>query len=142
MKFILRPSRILATILVLAHGAAAALILLVGMAPWLEVITIAALAASLLFNLRKSALLRARDAVGALEITSDGKLSVQDRRGEWIVCAVRGSSYVTFFLVILNLRALDSGRNMHAVILPDSLSADDFRNLRVWLRFKREPQPR
>lgn len=136
----LRPSRILAATLVLAHGAAIAMVVLAGMAPWLVALAIAALAASLVFNVRKSALLRAADAVIGLEITSDDKLGIQTRRGGWTECEVLGSTYVISFLAILNLKKMDSGRITHAVILPDSLDAEDFRKLRVWLRWKRNPQ--
>ena len=141
MKITLRPSRILTAILVLAHGAAIAMVALAGMPFWLELIAIAALVASLVFDVRQTALLRAPDAVITLEIASDDKLSIQTRRSEWIECEVLGSTYVTSFLTILNLKGPDSGRNTRAVILPDSLDAEDFRKLRVWLRWKREPQP-
>lgn len=137
----LRSSRILAATLVLAHGAAIAMVVLAGMAPWLEAIAIAALAASLVFNVRQSALLHAADAVIGLEIASDDKFSIQTRRGGWIECEVLGSTYVTSFLTILNLKRTDSGRITRAVILPDSLDTEDFRKLRVWLRWKRDPQP-
>ena len=105
------------------------MVVLAGMAPWLEAIAIAALAASLVFN----------DAVIGLEITSDDKFSIQTQRGGWIECEVLGSTYVISFLTILNLKRTDSGRITRAVILPDSLDAEDFRKLRVWLRWKRDP---
>ncbi|MBI1988389.1 MAG: hypothetical protein HYS65_01405 [Betaproteobacteria bacterium] len=135
----LRPSRILAATLVLAHGAAVAMVVLAGTAPWLEAIAIAALVASLVFNVRQSALLRTADAVIGLEIASDDKFSIQTQRGGWIECEVLGSTYVISFLTILNLKRTDSGRITRAVILPDSLDAEDFRKLRVWLRWKRDP---
>lgn len=141
MEITLRPSRILTAILVLAHGAAIAMVVLAGMPLWLESIAIAALAASLVFDVRQTALLRAPDAVIALEITPDDKFSIQTRRGGWIECEVLGSTYVISFLTILNLKGIESGRNKRAVILTDSLDAEDFRKLRVWLRWKREPQP-
>ena len=117
------------------------MVVLAGMPLWLDLIAIAALVANLVFVARQTALLRAPDAVLGLEITSDDKLSIQTRRGGWIECEALGSTYVISFLTILNLKGIDSGRTMRAVILPDSLDADDFRKLRVWLRWKREPQP-
>ncbi len=141
MKITLRPSRILTAILVLAHGAAIAIVALAGMPLWPALIAIAALVANLIYDLRQTALLRAPDALIALEIASDDRLIVQTRRREWIECAVLGSTYVTSFLTILNLKVIDSGRNTRAVILPDSLEAEDFRKLRVWLRWKHDPQP-
>lgn len=140
-KINLRPSRILAAILVLAHGAAIAMVILAGMPLWLELIAVAALVASLAFNVRQSVLLRAPDAVIGIEIAPDDKFSIQTRRGAWIECEVLGSTYVISVLTILNLRRTDSGRIARAVILPDSLDAEDFRKLRVWLRWKRDPRP-
>lgn len=115
------------------------MVVLAGTAPWLEAIAIAALVASLVFNVRQSALLRTADAVIGLEIASDDKFSIQTQRGGWIECEVLGSTYVISFLTILNLKRTDSGRITRAVILPDSLDAEDFRKLRVWLRWKRDP---
>ena len=141
MKISLRPSWVLVAILVFVHGAAMAMVALAGVPLWLELIAVAALVANLVFDMRKTALLRAPDAVIGFEITADDRFSIQTRRGEWIQCEVLGSTYVTSFLTILNLKAIDSGRNTRAVILPDSLDAEDFRKLRVWLRWKRDPQP-
>ena len=140
LKITLQPSRILAAILVFAHGAAMAMVALAGMPLWLELIAIAALVASLVFDVRQTALLRAPDAVIGLEITADDRFSIQTRRGGWIGCEVLGSTYVTSFLTILNLKVIDSGRNTRAVILPDSLNAEDFRKLRVWLRWASLPK--
>jgi toxin CptA len=137
LRIALRPSRILAAILVIAHGAALAVIALVSVPLWLKVIAIAALAVSLVFEIRQTVLLRAPDAVVALEIASDDALSIQTRRGDWIECEVLGSTYVTYFLAIVNLKDQGSGRVKRAVILPDSIDAEDFRKLRVWLRWKR-----
>ena len=141
MKIALRPSRILTAILVIAHGVAIAMVALAGIPVWLELIAIAALLGSLVFEVRRIALLRALDAVIALEVASDDRFSIQTRRGEWIECEVRGSTYVSSLLTILNLKVIDSGKNKRAVILRDSLDAENFRKLRVWLLWKREPQP-
>ena len=141
LRIDLRPSRILAAILVIAHGAAIAAVALAGMPPWLQLIAIAALAANLMFEIRQTVLLRAPDAVVAIEIASDDALSIQTRRGDWIECEVLGSTYVIYFLAIVNLKEQGSGRVKRAVILPDSIDAEDFRKLRVWLRWKAERQP-
>ncbi len=58
--------------------------------------------------------------------------------GEWGECEVLGSTYVMPFLTILNLRDGDSGALRRVTLLPDSLEADDFRQLRVWLRWKKD----
>ena len=142
LKVSLRPSLILAAILLAAHGAAIAVIAVVSMPLWLQLSAIAALAASLTFNIRQAALLRSPDAVIAIEIASDNTFSIQTRRGDWLECEVLGNTYVSSFLTILNLRQTDNGAVRRAVILPDSIAAEDFRQLRVWLRWKEPDRQR
>ena len=77
------------------------------------------------------------DAVVAIEISSDDVLSIQTRRGGWIECEVLGNTYVMPFLSILNLKQIDGGAIRRCAILPDGIDAEDFRKLRVWLRWKR-----
>jgi toxin CptA len=127
--------------LVAAHGAAIAMIALVSLPPWLQLIAIATLVLSLMFNVRQSALLRSPNAVVAIDITSDDAFSIQTRRGEWIECEVLGSTYVTAFLAVVNLCEIDSSAVRRVAILPDSIDAEDFRGLRVWLRWKGGRQP-
>lgn len=119
-----------------AHSAAIAMIALVSLPPWLQLIVIAALVLNLMFVVRKSALLRSPDAVVAINITSDDALSIQTRRGDWIECEALGSTYVAAFLTILNLREIESGASRRVTILPDGIDQEDFRGLRVWLRWK------
>lgn len=141
LRITLRPSWILTAILAAAHGGAIAVVVAVGMPPWLQWIAVTALVVNFTWDVRRSALLRSPDAVVAIEIAADDAFSIQTRRGGWIECKVLGSTYVTAFLSILNLEAQGSGGTRRAVILPDSIDAEDFRKLRVWLRWKRDPQP-
>ena len=106
------------------------------MPAWLQWVLTVSLVVNVVFEVWKAALLRAPNAVVAIEIARDDTLSIQTRRGEWVSCEVLGSSYVVSFMVILDLKGKD-GAGRRAVILPDSLDAEDFRKLRVWLRWKR-----
>jgi toxin CptA len=141
LKISLRPSRVLAAILIVAHGAAIAAVVAVDMPLWLKLIAAAALILSLFLTVRREALLLTPDAAVALEISADDVLSIQTRRGEWLECEVLGSTYVMSFLSILNLRQTDGGATTRIVILPDSIAAEDFRKLRVWLRWGRARGP-
>lgn len=129
----------LAAALLLAHGVAIALVLVVNMPMWLESIVIAALIINLGLEMWRNALKHNADAVVAIEVASDNALSIQTRRGDWVECAVRGDTYVASFLVVLNLRRLDNGRRKSVMILPDAIDTEDFRKLRVWLRWKDNP---
>lgn len=141
LKARLKPSWTLAAILTAAHCAVVALIIIVEVPVWLSIIVVALLGVNLVSNLGNAALLRARGAAVALEITSAGLFSVQTRRGAWIECEVLGSTYVASFLTVLNLKEQEKGALRHVVILPDSMDAEDFRRLRVWLRWKHGTQP-
>lgn len=141
LKIRLRPSWTLAAILTAAHCAAIILILQVSLPHWQQAIAITALLASLVFYIRRTALLLSREAAVAIEVASDDSFSVQTRRGDWLACEVLGSTYVASFLVVLNLREIEAGKVRHVVILPDSIDGEDFRRLRVWLRWKRAAPP-
>lgn len=131
----------LAAILVAVHCAAIILIVLVGLPQWLQAVAIATLVVSLVFYVRQTALLRSPHAVIAIEVASDDAFSVQTRRGDWLECEVLGSTYVASFLTVLNLRELEKRAVRHVVILPDGVDAEDFRRLRVWLRWKHGTPP-
>ena len=135
LKVSLRPSWILAAILAVAHGAAIAAVVVVEMPLWLTFVVMVALIANLSLELRHASL-RMPDAVVAIEVSSDNVLSIQTRRGVWLEYEVLGNTYVLSFLAILNLKQTDSGASKRVVILPDSIAAEDFRKLRVWLRWK------
>lgn len=107
---------------------------------WLKLIAVTALVINLGFEMWRNALMRDADAVVAIGIAADNALSIQTRRGDWVDCTVRGDTYVASFLVVLNLRRLDNERRKSVVILPDAIDAEDFRKLRVWLRWKDSPK--
>ncbi len=138
LRISLRSSRLLAVILAFAHGAAIAAVLLVDIPFLVKAIFITGLAVSWLFYVRRQVLLLTADSAVAIEIGSDNQLSVQTRRGEWSECEVLGSTYVTPYLTVLNLRHSDGGATRRIVVLPDSIDAGDFRKLRVWLRWKED----
>ena len=140
LKLSLRPSRLLATLLALAHGAAIAIILFVSIPPWVQAIAVTCLVVQLIFVVRRYALLLAPDSPVAIEIHSDNTISGQARRGKWSEYAVLGDSYVTAFLTVLNLRGAESHAVKRVVILPDSMDAEEFRRLRVWLRWREATQ--
>jgi toxin CptA len=142
LKISLRPSRILAAILVAAHGGVIAVVAIISVPLWLDLIAITALAVNLVAVVRRTALLLTPDSVVAIEIGSDDALSIQTRRGSWISeCEVLGSTYVAAFLAIVNVRDPETGAVRHVILLRDSIDAEDFRRLRVWLRWKRSALP-
>jgi toxin CptA len=136
LKISLRSSWLLVTILTLAHIAALAVMLFVNIPLWVPLIAAAALAVHLLVVIRRQALLLTPDAAAAIEIRSDNTLAVQVRGGAWNEYAVLGNTYVSPYLTVLNLQQTDGHAVRRITLLPDSLDAEDFRKLRVWLRWK------
>lgn len=141
LKIKLRASWRLAAVLLIAHGAAIALIVVVSIPQWLGLVAATALILSCLVSVRRTGLLLAPASTISIEISSDDVLTVQTRRGEWIECEVLASTYVASFLTVLNLREVERERIRHVVVLSDSIDAENFRNLRVWLRWKHASQP-
>ena len=131
----LRSSWLLAVTLALAHGAAIAIVLLISIPFWAQLIAAAGLSVHMFVVVRRQALLLMPNSPVAIEFGSDNKLSVQTRHGEWSEYAVLGDTYVTAYLTVMNLRQTDSHEVKRIAILPDSVDADDFRKLRVWLRW-------
>ena len=138
LKISIRPSRLLAAILILAHVAAIALLLIAGLPQWMELVALPLLAAQAITVVWRQALLRGEGAATALEVTSDHKLNIKTRAGDWHEYDVLGSTYVTPFLTILILREPDKNLTRKMVLMPDSVHAQDFRKLRVWLRWKED----
>jgi toxin CptA len=131
----------LAAILTAGHCGVIALILLLEIAPAWQTVIVALLVASLVYELRTTALRLGATAVIALRISSDHAFSVQTRRGGWHECEVLGSTYVTAFLTVLILRLSGARRVRSVVLMSDSMAAEDFRRLRVWLRWRPQANP-
>ena len=140
-EFKLRPSWLLTAILVTGHGAATTIVMIVGMPSWIMLIASAAIMLNCLYSVRRAALLLAPSSAAAVEIDSDNLLSIRTRDGEWTECEVLDSTYVAPFLTVLNLSETGKRAIRHVVIMPDGIDREDFRKLRVWLRWQRGPQP-
>jgi toxin CptA len=122
----------------LAYGAAITAVLMVELPQWFKVVAITVLIAQCVVVVRRRAFLLGADAATAIEVTSDHRMSVETRSSGWCEYDVLGSTYVTPYLTVLNLRRPGNRMAKHVALLPDSLNADDFRKLRVWLRWKED----
>lgn len=135
LKIVIKPSRRLALLLCLAHAAAAGAFLVLELPIWLKISLVLLIGASCGVYLYGPALLRGSGAIVGLEIRDGDKLSFQTRRGEWREGTLLGSSFVSPYLTVLNFRTEGNLLARHVVILPDSVDADEFRRLRVRLRW-------
>ncbi|MBX9812789.1 MAG: hypothetical protein K2Y16_14440 [Burkholderiales bacterium] len=102
---------------------------------WIKAVIVLAIVTSLVFFLNHVALLTTPEAVIAIEIKERGKISLQTRRGEWRECTLSGDSFVSSWLTILVLAEENRRRAKYVMITPDNVDHEDFRRLRVWLRW-------
>lgn len=131
----LKPTRRLAVLLWSAHLAVVFLLFMLPVALWIQWCGSAVLLLSAMLTVARFALRRGPHAVTALEFVDREMLRARTGNGVWHTGRVLGTSTVGAALAVLNLRFDDRGGAIHVVIPGDSLSADDFRRLRVWLRW-------
>lgn len=132
----LQPSRYLAVILGIAHVTTAGLLWPLALPVAVKLTGTIVFAISLAFYLRHYALLRSPRAVIAFELSGEMVCTLKTRRGERITCALLGSSFVAPYLTVLNLQPEGRFFTRSVVILADSIDAEEFRQLRVLLRWK------
>lgn len=132
----LEPSLHLAAMLGFAHFAAIGMLWPLALPTTIKLLGTAILAASLFFYLRRYALLRSPRSVVALELSDEMSCALETQHGERIICTLLGSSFVAPYLTVLNLKPSDGFFTRSVVILADGIDAEQFRQLRVLLRWK------
>jgi toxin CptA len=116
---------------------------LAGAALWLAAVPVVyALACSVALSLhlawvgRRDALRTDAHALIELDVLEDGLVSACTRAGVRCAYRVGGSSFVSPLLTVLNLRPEGGRWTRHILIAADSVDAESFRRLRVWLRWR------
>lgn len=76
----------------------------------------------------------------ALKVSIKNELELVLKNGDIIEVVVQSSSVVSLYLTVLNSRIknaglIDSLFHQHHLIFFDAVNADDYRHLRVWLRW-------
>ena len=85
--------------------------------------------------IRRHASLASPQAMIALRYDASGALHVQSGNGTWHSATLLGSSCVTPWCTVLNLRLAGKRCSRSMVIVPDAVDAQTFRRLRVRLRW-------
>jgi toxin CptA len=132
----LQPSYYLALLLSFAHAAAGLVLWPLALPLGMKVAIAILLIASLIYYLRKDALLIAHDAVVALTLTNEMSCILITRSGQSAACSLSDSTFVAPYLTVINLQPVERFFMRSVVILPDSMDAEEFRRLRIWLRWK------
>jgi hypothetical protein len=130
----LRPSPVLASLLVVVHALAlyAAGVTLEG---WSLGFAAAGLMLSAL-GTTGEALLYWQDSATGIELREDGRFAWQDRLGHWHEAELADGGYVSPWLIVVPL--VGTGRRRKwVVIAPDAAFSEERRRLRAWLRWRR-----
>ena len=123
----LKPSQRLLVIQSLAHLAAAGAVLAANLPAWLAAVLLLLTGASL-------AHVRRPLPVASLILGGDGDIEIVGADGTASKAVVHPHTLVLSFLVVLLYRS--QGRLRALTLLGDSLAAEDFRRLRLWLRWR------
>ena len=96
----------------------------------------AAVLASAVYRLHLDALQFSADAIVELLLREGGACEMITRAGATLAGQVQGSTFVSPWLIVVNLR-LEPSRRRHSLALAwDSASAEELRALRVWLKYR------
>jgi hypothetical protein len=139
-RIVLQPSRTLAAILISGHAVFAGSIWICGLTLWLSILLTAVVGASLVHALRRHVWMLGDDAITELRLSATGVLGVRRSQGPVEPVDVDGNSYVSHFLIVLNLKGKDRRRKT-VVIMRDSTESLLRRRLAVWLRWGAETDP-
>ncbi len=131
----LRPSRLLAMLLGFATVGSIFLVMLLPLPLWLRLPLALMTICATLYPILRDALLRLPRSIMALEVSVSSQLRCMVRSGDWHEVQVLGSSYVTPWLTVLNLKVEGSRLVRHVVLLPDTAEEAMLRRLRVWLKW-------
>lgn len=73
--------------------------------------------------------------IHALFLTVGKGMACRLENGERVAATIQPDSTVFVRLVVLRLRLGEAGRIVSLTLFPDQMSADEFRRLRMWLRW-------
>lgn len=135
LRVALTPSPYLAIFFIALHLAAAVILAPLDLALWIKLALAMAIAASLAHVLWRHAFLKSRSALISVELREADRAAVQTREGTWQDARILSTSYVSPLLTVLNLRLRGETLPRHIVIVPDNVDFEDFRKLRVLLRW-------
>ncbi len=140
LRVSLKPSFFLSVGLAVVHLATAALLLPLELSISLRITGAAVIALSFARSMWLHALLRAQPSIIALSIEDRESCTLETRSGAILSSHIVGSTYVTPLLTVINAKPSGARFMRHIVILPDSITPEEYRQLRVLLRWAR-PAP-
>ena len=134
-RFTLKASRLLTVSFTGAHTAAAAVILPLQIPLPVKAALWVLIGVSLAHVLLRHALLLTASAIVAGAVTDPAEATLECRNGRESEAQILGTSYVTPTLTVLNLRENGALLPRHILLVADNIHPEDFRELRVLLRW-------
>lgn len=132
--FALHPSRLLFLCIVAAHLLVMGVFALLPFPAILYLTLLCVLLLSCVYYVLRDASLRLEGACVALRL-EEKYIVLVDRENREMTGKLLGSSVVTPYLTVLNIALDGVRRTRNVVILPDSMDATSFRQLRVLLKW-------
>lgn len=133
-QFNLQPSICFTIVLVVSHGAMLAVLVPLALPLWAKILLASLVLTSMLYHVWHDAWLLALSSNKTL-LLDGGIILLVARNGDQVIARVLTDSLVTPFITVLNVLPQGSYLARSVIILPDSLDAESFRQLRVWLRW-------
>jgi hypothetical protein len=137
MRVRLKPSPLLALSLTAVHLAAGVTLIPLELPPALRATVAAAVAASLVRSLWLYTLLRAKLSVIAIDIEDQECCTIYTRNGDVHTARILGTTYVSSIFTVINVRMSVFRLARHILLATDSTSPEQFRQVRVLLRWGR-----
>jgi toxin CptA len=134
----LKPSPSLAAVFAIAGVGACAILAFMPLPGWLKLGLVLAVALAGTYHVM-DALLRLQWSLVGLELNGRGELHVRRRDSLKQQVQVLPTSVVMPMLTLLNLKIEGTFRHRHMLITPDRADPEAYRQLRVWLRWSRQP---
>lgn len=132
------PSPRLAVLLLLSHALAAIVVYATALPPGARTALLATILLSLSYHLARDALLLLPGSWREISFDQD-RISAVTRNGSSFSGRVTGKTAVTPYFIVLRVRPEGHRLPVSRTIFPDMLGADEFRELRVRLRFPQKP---
>lgn len=132
LELTLRPSRIYAMLLVIAHGLACLAIWLASLDAWIQLLLTSAVLVGLIWTWRENS----SGPVG-LRFAQSGQVEILDK--DWQPAEIQGQVVVSPWFVSMMFISKEA-KARRILLWPDSTDANNFRKLRVWLRWGRPSQ--
>jgi len=101
---------------------------------WITGLFASAMLANLFYVMRKHVLLTLPSSIQEAWLDEAGFWNLLYNNGQLDFGRINGDSYISPFLLVLNFTLLRNGRIKSLVLLPDMLSAQEWRRLRVFIR--------